>query len=253
MKRTLTLLIIPVLFLIILTSCSYNGYSGNYLELYTVAINSVLWLNGHSWSADFECDPQIEIIDEDIYGRIMFTYYEKYYGGSDISFSTLIICQNSNEKEVFYYEDINYIIKKQVIYSQNLEGFNNKEIEYLKLINDWNKEINYDKCIKKEITKSKANIPYEKEIKKQIIDEFDLINGQYSLFMDLLTSNLDNSKFVIYGYIRKNEGEGIYFIGLVESEKDSFKQLNITVPLNVYDYKIEFIEFKTTQNWKGTK
>lgn len=253
MKRTLTVFIIPVLLLIILTSCTYNGYSGNYSKLYTVAINSVLWLNGHSWSADFECDPQIEIIDEDKYGRIMFTYYEKYYGGSDISFSTLIICQDSNEKEVFYYEDINYIIKKQVIYSQNLEGFNNKEIEHLKLINDWNKEINYDKCIKKEITKSKANVPYEKEIKKQIIDEFDLINGQYALFMDLLTSNLNNSKFVIYGYIRKNEGEGIYFIGLVENEKDSFKQLNTIVPLNVYDYKTEFIEFKAIQNWKETK
>lgn len=213
MKKTLTILIIPVLFLIILTSCSYNGYSGGHLELYTVAINSVLWLNGHSWSADFECDPQIEIIDE----------------------------------------DINYIVKEQVIYSQNLEEFSDNEIEHLKLMNDWNKEINYDKCIKKEITKSKANVLYEKEIKKQIADEFNLMNGQYSLFMDFLTSNLDNSKFVIYGYIRKNEGEGIYFIGLVENEKDLFKQLNTLVPLNVYDYQTEFIEFKAIQNWEGTK
>ena len=253
MKKTLTILIIPVLFLNILTSCSYNGYSGGHLELYTVAINSVLWLNGHSWSADFECDPQIEIIDEDKQGRIMFTYYEKYYSGSDISFSALIICQDSNENEVFYYEDINYIVKEQVIYSQNLEEFSDNEIEQLKLMNDWNKEINYDKCIKKEITKSKSNMPYEKEIKKQIADEFDLMNGQYSLFMDFLTSNLDNSKFVIYGYIRKNEGDGIYFIGLVENEKDSFKQLNTLVPLNVYDYQTEFIEFKAIQNWEGTK
>ena len=91
------------------------------------------------------------------------------------------------------------------------------------------------------------------EIKKQIADEFNLMNGQYSLFMDFLTSNLDNSKFVIYGYIRKNEGEGIYFIGLVENEKDLFKQLNTLVPLNVYDYQTEFIEFKAIQNWEGTK
>ena len=31
----------------------------------------------------------------------MFSYYEKYYAGAYISFSALIICQNSNENEVF--------------------------------------------------------------------------------------------------------------------------------------------------------
>lgn len=63
MKKILSLL--SVLFLLFLNSCSYNGYSGGYSDLYTVAVNSVLWLNGYSWGADFECDPQIEKIDED--------------------------------------------------------------------------------------------------------------------------------------------------------------------------------------------
>lgn len=251
MKRIVfILLLLPVFCLIILTSCSYNGYSGNFSDLYTVTINSVLWLNGYSWDTDFVCDPQIEIIDEDMYGRIMFTYYEKYYSGADMSFSTLIICQDSNEKEVFYYEDINYIVKEQVIYAQSLKGFDEEEIEYLKLINDWNKEINYDKCIKKEIKKSKSNIPNEKEIKNEIIYNFDLINGQYSLFMNFLTSDSDNSNYIIYGYVRKNEGKGIYFVGLVERENDSFKKINIMVPLNVYNYQTEFIEFKEMNNWK---
>ena len=84
MKKILS--IVLLIFMMILTSCGYKGYSGDQLDLYSVAINSVLWLNGHSWSADFECDPQIEIIDEDQYGRIMFTYYEKYYSGAGISF-----------------------------------------------------------------------------------------------------------------------------------------------------------------------
>ena len=248
MKRIL-LIIFALFFTLISSSCVYKGYSGNYSDLYTVAINSVLWLNGHSWGADFECDPKIEIIEKDNYGRIMFTYYEKYYSGADISFSSLIICQDSNEKEVFYYEDINYIVKEQVIYSQNLERFSNEEIEYLKLANDWNKEMNYDKCIKKEITKSKENIPYAKEITKQIIDEFTLVNGQYSLFMDFLTSNADDSKYVIYGYIQKYEGTNIYFIGLVETEGEVFKKIDIIVPLDVYDYKSEFMDFKEINEW----
>ena len=105
MKRII--LIILLISTIPLTSCGYTEYSGDDSDLYTVAINSVLYLNGYSWGADFECDPSIEIIDEDNYGRIMFSYYEKYYKGANIAFSALIVCQNSNEKEVFYYEDIN--------------------------------------------------------------------------------------------------------------------------------------------------
>ena len=61
----------------------------------------------------------------------MFTYYEKYYKGADVSFSTLIICQYSNEEEVYYYEDINYIVKEQALYSPNLNEFSDEEIEYL--------------------------------------------------------------------------------------------------------------------------
>ena len=245
MKRII--LMILLIFTTILTSCGYGGYSGNYSDLYSVAINSVLWLNGYSWGADYECDPQIEIIEEDVYGRTMFTYYEKYYKGSKISFSALIICQDSNEKEVFYYEDVNYIVKEQALYSQNIKKFNDEDIENLKLTNDWNKEIDYDKCVRKEISKSKLKIPNEKEIYNLIVDEFTLVNGEYSLFMDYLTSNIYDSKYIVYGYIRKTEQEGICFIGLIEN-RDGIN-MNILVPSNYYDYKAEFIEFKELNNW----
>ena len=245
MKRII--LMILLIFTTILTSCGYSGYSGNRSDLYSVASNSVLWLNGYSWGADYECDPQIEIIEEDVFGRTMFIYYEKYYKGSDISFSALIICQDSNEKEVFFYEDINYIVKEQIIYTQNTEIFTDDEIANLKLINDWDKEINYDKCVRKDIAKAKQKLSSEKEIQNLIIDEFTLVNGEYSLFMDYLTSNIDDSKYIVYGYISKTEQEGISFIGLVENSDDI--KLNILVPSNVFDYKTEFIEFKKLNNW----
>ena len=86
-----------------------------------------------------------------------------------------------------------------------------------------------------------------KEIKNLIIDEFALVDGEYSLFIDCLTSNINDSKYLVYGYIRKNEQEGICFIGLVENSDDI--KMNIFVPSNVYDYKAEFIEFKELNNW----
>ncbi len=249
MKKILTLLFLHVFILVVLTSCAYQGYSGSYLDLYTVAINSVPWLNGYSWSADFECDAEIELIDEDNYGRKMFTYREKYYAGGGISFSALIVCQHSNDKEVFYYEDTNYVVKEQDKYSQKLKEFEYQEIENLKLVNDWNKEINYSKCIRKELSKSKSNIPDEVKVKNQIVNEFSLINGKYSMFIDYLTENSSNSNYIMYGHIRKNEQDSIYFIGLVNTENGLFKSLNTLTPLNVYDYKTEFIEFKQVNNW----
>lgn len=58
---------------------------------------------------------------------------------------------------------------------------------------------------------------------------------------------MNKSDVSFYWYIRKNEQEGIYFIGLVENSDDI--KLNILVPSNVYDYKDEFIEFKKINNW----
>ena len=247
MKKIISLFLSLVFTLIIFSGCKYKGYSGVNPDLFTVAINSVLWTNGYSWGADFVCDSTVEVIDKDSYGRTIFAYCEKYYKGGDITFSALIICQYSNEKEVFYYEDTNYIIKKEVTLSYKVGIFSQEEIEYLKLINDWNKEIDYNKCVKKEITKNKPEIPYKEKITNQIIKHFNLINGEYDIFMDYLTSDLSNSKYIIYGNIRKHGGEDIIFIGL--AEKDNDIKLNIMIPSNVYDYKDEFINFKQANNW----
>ena len=219
----------------------YDGYSGEYPNLYTVAINSILWNNGYSYSADRRADPKIEVIDEDIYGRIMFTYYEKYYSGGNISFSALVICQYSNQKDVYYYEDTNYIIKEQ---KGPLNDFNEEEMEQLKTNNDWNQKMNLKQCIKKKITTDKPTIPHEKEVKNKIIDEFHLENED-CLFVDFLTSDSNNNNFIIYGYIYINE---ICFIGLVENST-SIKNINFLIPSNVYDYKTELVEFKKSNNW----
>ncbi|MBO5772707.1 MAG: hypothetical protein J6R37_02780 [Clostridia bacterium] len=233
-----------------LSGCAYKGYSGDYLDLYTVAINSVLWLNGYSWGADYLCDAQIEIIEEDSFGRKMFTYYELYYGGSNISFSALIICQYSNENEVFYYEDVNYVVKEQELYIQDIKDFEEEEIEKLKKANDWNKELAFEKCIKKEIENFKPAIPYEEEIINEITNEFQLKHGEYNLFLDFLTRDSNGSNFIIYGYVRFRDERDIAFIGLVQEDEEGIKEINYLCPLNVFDYKAEFVEFKERNNWK---
>ena len=247
---------LAVLLLVILSSCSldcaYKEYSGEYTDLYTVAVNSVLWVNGYSWGADFKRAPQIEKIDEDNYGRVMFFYQERNYKGSEIWFSALVVCQASNDSEVFYYENEGYIIKGRTSIARNTaEVFNAEDIEYLKSINDWNTELDYAKSVKKAIIKNKPSIPNEKEIEKRVMDEFNLNDEKCSVFMDYLTNNSDDSKFLIYGYIRmKTSGsDDIAFVGLAEKENDSIVKLNVFVPSDVYDYKAEFMAFKQANNW----
>ena len=248
MKKSISIVLLLAVVLYSLTGCIYKEYSGEYSDLYTVAINSLLWSNGHSFSTERYADPKIEIIDRDAYGRVLFTYYEKYYSGAVISYSALIVSQSSNEKEVFYYEDINYIVKEQLMYTQNIKLFEDAEIDNLKKENDWNQELKFDKCIKKEITRCKQAIPYEEEVKNRIVDEFDVTDREYNV-THFLTCDSTGSKFLIYGYIRKTNGQGTFYVALAECDKDSLKSLNFFVPTSVFDCKMDFIKFKDENNW----
>ena len=250
MKKALPLIIVALL--IFLSSCEWKEYSGDYSDLYTVAVNSVLWTKGWSGGACYVYDPQIEKIDEDSYGRVMFFYHEEHYKNGDIMFASLIVCQASDKDEVFYYEDECHIVKEQPSIVQDAnEVFDAEEIDYLKSLNDWNKELDYENCVRKTIIKNKPKIPFEKKIKKRIIDEFDLSDEQCFVCVDYLTNNSDDSKFIIYGYIkiRTRDADDICFVGLVEKENDSITKLNIFVPSDVYNYQTELAEFKRANNW----
>lgn len=142
-------------------ACSYKGYSGNYPDLYTVAINSLLWNKGHSDKIDRFCDSEINILEKDEIGRILYIYYEDYYDGGTISFSSLIIAQYLADDYVYYYEDCNYLIKEQEFYADELSEFSREEIEELKKANDWDKELDLSKCIKKQVVREKQGLPFK--------------------------------------------------------------------------------------------
>lgn len=244
------ILVVSLLFIVFIVSgCDFYKYKGNYVDLYTVAVNSILWNNGHSYGADRAVSSEIKIIDKDEYGRTLFTYYEKYYAGAEISFSSLIISQKTESENVYYYEDLNYIIKKQKKYALELEGFTNEEVENLKLQNDWNKEISLNKCIKKQISNYKQDYPkLSKEIKNKIISDVAYEVDYYDIFINFLTDDL-NGKFIGYGNIMVEEGKNIYYIFLAKIENEELKEISFLIPTDVYNYKNELIDFKISNNW----
>ena len=247
MKKLSALVLLLVLTLLILAGC-YSGYSGEHADLFTVAIHSLLWNNGHSMGADFVRDSEIEILDIDPYGRILFTYYESYYLGTELSFSALIICQSSNEQYARYYENVNFIIKEQIGRTDSVYKFENEEIEQLKLINDWNKPLNLEKCIKKELITQKPSVPHAKELESIALDKIEVVDDE--IIIDFLTYDSNKNDYLIYGYVRTYPIPTEFFIGLVEIENGKIKDVHFLQPTNVFDYQAELVEFKNAHGWK---
>lgn len=233
-------------FLMILTGCvsCYKGYSGNNPDLYTVAINSVLWNKGNSDLADKFCDSEIKVLEEDEFGRILYTYYEDYYSGGGISFSSLIVSQYSVDGYVYYYEDCNYVIKEQERYAPKLEEFSPEEIDNLKKANDWDKELDLSKCVKKQIVRNKQGIPADtKAIERKVLERFNLKNSLIN--MHYLTGDT-NGNFILYGVVRPYDKQNDYFVAFADSDGNILDWL---VPQNMFAYQEELKTFKLKNGW----
>jgi hypothetical protein len=87
-----------------LTACGYRKYEGEYTDLYSVAAHSLLGTNDLI-DDTFQFLPEISILEEDSFGRWLFTYDEN----SIISHYSLIICQKSDEENVYFYPGYNFI------------------------------------------------------------------------------------------------------------------------------------------------
>lgn len=252
MKKKILVFILSVVILILCNGCKYKGYFGEHSDLYTVATNSILWNNGHSFGAEREIDPEIEIIEQDRYGRTLFIYCEEYYScfwnETALTFSTLLIAQRTSEEVVYYYEDYNYITLKQEMYTPRKE-FAKEEIEYLKLLNDWDKALDLDKCISKSIVNNKPKIP-EDALIFQVVREKLNVPLEKKLELDYLTSDAAGN-FIIYG-ARETVLEGKfasdYFAAFVPSGNE-IQEIEFFVPSDLCNYREEFIEFKKQNGW----
>ncbi len=244
-RCTILLCLLLVAVLTVSSGCDYKGYSGKDVDLYTVAINSVLWNLGHSSDADRFCDSQIEVIEKDAYGRTLFVYHEKHYVEDSLAFSALIISQYSTDGYVYYYEDNNYIIKEQSPYEINSVNFEQEKIDIIKVLNDWNNELDLSKCTKKEINKKKPNIPTDNEaIKNNVLEELEIKDNKRMHLFYLTGDN--NGNYLIYGTAKPDAYSYIHFVAFVTSEGEIKEML---VPQEPYNYQSELKELKMRNGW----
>lgn len=171
MYKKLISIITCALNIIMLFGCGrlYKGYTGEYPQLFTVAVNSIPDAKGYIFY-EIRHQPAISLIDEDSQGRLLFCYCEQY---NRDAIMYLMVCQSADGKSAYYYENaytfstvsgkVSARIKlygtkfPSKIVSPMLD-FTNEQVEALKEENDWNQELNIDKCTKAPIIrKLKSN------------------------------------------------------------------------------------------------
>lgn len=179
MRHTKSVLsiVLYLVFTMFLVGCQdFEGYTGDYPELFSVAINSVPNAEGSLLGGEITHQPILCLIEEDEYSRKMFVYSEirglnDPYGNYDNRLIYLLICQNSDDKYARYYKDINIVattisdFPTRVKYGgsgqtsgikEPLKDFSEEMISKLKKDNDWNEELRLENCIEVKIVRKKS-------------------------------------------------------------------------------------------------
>lgn len=246
-NKKLILFFICVLVVFCLSGCAYTHYTGENTDLYTIAVNSLLWTNGHSFETDRYSNSEIEILEKDNYGRILFLYEEKYFSGGQIVFSSLLICQKKEDNYVFYYPDYNFISIERNPYLNEKIDFSIEQIEELKNLNDWNKEINLEKCVKKEISNTKQKVEINDEILNEIFSRYDGYENNCEVYY---LTNDDYGRFICYGTAIVQE-EYVYLVMIFNPDSTYNAETCFYEPADYYNYQEEFKQFKELNNWNG--
>ncbi len=252
-----------IVFFITFLLTPYKGYEGEKKALYTEAIFSLLGNRGYYSNGEQFYDPEIIIIEEDDYGRIMFSYVEN----NDISSYNYLIAQKLDDHYVYFYPDYNFISSE---YDAQIDSeqavFTPDEIYDLKTVNDWNLPLDESKMIHFEITDLK-------EMPKSIVsnDIFEtLLNAlaqksnylgddtlyRYSEYF--LTDDYGRTMYYVYGVGRDALGEGVspdsvaqYFYTVIIIQPDGSYDLdNSIMELSSFqEYQNELYTFKTLNEW----
>ena len=169
------LILTPILVLTGCSACDYK-YEGKNKDLYTVAVYNIFGAYGCSWGIHSASDPTIKIIEKDDYGRTLFFYDENDGDLVHLFGTAVLIMQKSERGYVYYYQDdcyTPYYDEDRTTYNhpEYSEIFTEEDIAELKERNDWNKQINTEKCTKSKIVNKKEVSPLrlkDKDFEKAI-------------------------------------------------------------------------------------
>ena len=137
-----------------LTGCfRFYGYKGAHPDMFSLVLANCpqtrgYWSDGEIWG-----DPEIEVIERDSFGRVLFYYTEEHYY-KEKKGVYLAVMQSSDGECVSYYSEDCYIY---VLAEVKDEGyvFDDDTVSALKEINDWEHPIDEAKCSRTDIVEKR--------------------------------------------------------------------------------------------------
>jgi len=181
--KIISVLLVLLLLTIVLTSC-FQGvrYTGDYPELFSVAIGSALGTRGFveaGIESSREAEPSVWVLEEDDFGRVLFGYSEGGVSrevGSGKSASrrvrVYLVAQRSEGNYVYFYPHYNFIIGVgsgihiHDRYFEDLLRVSNEDLYALKEANSWNQEMSDDTAFERvRIVRRKERGPVTSEIR----------------------------------------------------------------------------------------
>lgn len=198
-------------------------YSGPHWELYSVAVNNIFGAAGFGDDGEALPNPDIDIIEVDDYGRVLF-FYNEYPNYSKQQYrSAIVIMQHYDAGDyrwVYYYQDDCYLpyLGDETPYPVGYRNlFSEEEVTALKELNDWNKALNLDKCTKAPRSNQKPDgalkikdKDFEKAI-KPIVQKLGYKGDDniYRYYNYCNTDKYGRELYYVYGVGRDVYGEGV--------------------------------------------
>ena len=248
------------------TSCIPYRYKGDYIDLFTVAVNNMFGSDGYDTFEFHDIHPYIEVIESDNYGRKLFFFTDR----KGRAFGTAIfVMQKSDDKFVYYYQDDCYIPYQmeqefETIRENYWEALPKDEIAELKERNDWNSEINLEKCTKSEIRDDHPSGKLKDSAFEPALKAYAQKNGYKgndTLFRYAILYNADSygrELYYVYGIGCDVHGDDVsstsntqYFrvAMLFEADRSCPMENICEVSPDSTDYYEKIMELKRKANW----
>lgn len=241
----------------------YKGYEGENKDLYTEAIFSLLGNRGYFLEGEILDDSEIVVIEEDSYGRTMFSYFER----NEISSISYLIAQKSENGYVYFYPDFNFI-SSEYNYSNEYSDviFSADEINTLKSLNDWNLPLDESKMVRYEITilkeKPESKVPKEtfEALLKSLSRQSNYLGDDsiYRFSEYFMTDDYGRTMYYVYGVGLDAEGTGVSpdsivqeFNAVVIIQSDGTYDLNESILglSSLQEYQNDLKAFKILNGW----
>ena len=211
-KKTYLKVILILSFVLILTACDRRGefeYVGPYPELFSVAMGSMLGVRGEDIThfTRYHLQPQLAMLDEDDYGRVLFQYTENW---EPIS---VIIMQKFEDDYVYFYPHYNFF---QDLSRSFVDPPHQENLATLKEKNNWNQPMSS--------VENFNRVQISRSVDRGSVPNEYLLSAYYELFTgeDLRRQESALNTMV---YLRSDHyGRSIYF---AEGIYDSVNQFGV--------------------------